>query len=403
MPYTRPVTSIAIMALLSLGILVCLIPSPMAEDRVPVGERLQETSEPPETAVPMKHLYLPWIGHQELPVRSQDPSGFYEKEFLNPDLADIVIEGDLAYVAAGPRVVVYDISAPGKALRLGESQMASGPIRHLALGEGLIFAMSRPLFDAEFERAKKPEREPRGLELPAWSIVDVFDLDDPTKPRKRGSLELRDPVDFATDIAAWGKFAYLPVITDRDSLEEYRLLQRHEFAGKCESNDSGDDNPPVGNCGFIVVNATDPDSPRLISREATTSYSFSALALDGRLLLNANGGIRRPDGTEEAGSGLFIFDLKSDGQVRFADFSGHGWTALRPDLIAESHHRVYHGGGRSPLLVTSFDEEDHPYLLGYEGLREDEMESRMRYFESERLRFRGCSSNRCTWFSVLCP
>ena len=231
-------------------------------------------------------LYLPKLENTPVPVRAI-PSGYVEQLYLEADTAAVVIGADRAYLAAGPRIIAYDISVPGRAKRLGISEMASGQIRHLALGDGLLFAMSRPLFDPNLEYAQRPDWEPTLSELPAWSVIDVFDLEDPDHPHKRGSLELREPWDFAVGLAAWGSYAYLPVISEfLDS--DYSLDPRSRYENRANCETLSDER--TSNCGFIAISAENPDAPALLSRFPELFYSSSGIVHQNRLHWGGSGG-----------------------------------------------------------------------------------------------------------------
>ena len=324
-------------------------------------------------------LYLPWVGHQDIPSISSEDSHFYENYYLNPDIADLVIDGQIAYIAAGPRVIAYDISIPGKAKRLGESQMASGQIRHLALGDGLLFAMSRPHFDIDLEFARENQNLPWESELPAWSYVDVFDIEDPSHPKKRGSLELRDPADHATDIAAWGSYAYMPVVRDLNPQDPMDVKSRYEFEGRCTSWSGNDNETQEANCGFVTIDASDPDNPKLIARQAQQLFIHKSIVQDGRLHLSVFGTLESEGELRERASGLMSYPLEDDGRVGEGIFSGFDRVGkVYPALLSASGNRVYGLHNQASMLVLEFGEQERPRLVGYEDMSEDDAEWRFK-------------------------
>jgi len=118
--------------------------------------------------------------------------------------SEVVTDGNLAYLAIGPRVVVLDITDPAQPKKLGQSSVLPRDVLRMVLGNGHLYVANQTA----------------GLQ--------ILELSNPFEPRRVGGCKLGSDV---RDVAVQGSFAY--VVDDRD--------------------------------GFHIVDVTDPRAPRRIS------------------------------------------------------------------------------------------------------------------------------------------
>ncbi|HQZ72836.1 MAG TPA: hypothetical protein PK826_16065, partial [Anaerolineae bacterium] len=53
--------------------------------------------------------------------------------------SDMVVDGDVVYLATGPRLALWDVSDPSNARRLGQTAALSDTVTCMALGAGLAY------------------------------------------------------------------------------------------------------------------------------------------------------------------------------------------------------------------------------------------------------------------------
>jgi hypothetical protein len=313
-------------------------------------------------------LYLPILSS----TNSRPQPGYQ----IGGDSRDVVIEGDLAFLGAGPRLLAVDISSTEVPRLLGRSEILPGVVQAVALRDGLaylaagrgglqILDVSEPRHLAQVGSAELAgdsgratgDGTPPGLasstsQLPpvpndALSVVAdgttvfvgfgpdlvrAFDLTDPASPRSLGLYDADEGDECAWRSASYGSAMDLAL----DAATLYVAIP---------------------GCGLRLVDVSDPERPR----EKARLDDEADFAGDDLLLFDLNSVVVADGYAYVAGDGLLAVDVSEPTDPRAAESVVRGDLSVADLAIRDGNLYAvgYPGywGSASPELVR-FDLSD---------------------------------------------
>lgn len=228
----------------------------------------------------------------------------------------VAVQGNLAYLGVGPRLVALDISQPGSPVQVGQSDVFPGIVRDVQVngdyayvatdfrGGLMVIDVRDPKNLREVGRFIPELSGANGLIL-AENLVylscnpyglRIVDVSDPRAPREVGSLELKGPF---IDIDVEGKTAYLVVAGDGLYLVEVSnpanptqvgflsqtelLSQEHPNSVQFNAIDTAGGYAflSAGDGGMAVVDVSNPSEPKLAG--SFTSNTTNGITVSGNM------------------------------------------------------------------------------------------------------------------------
>ena len=323
-----------------------------------------------ETPVPLpvepeadNRLFLPWLSTNGNSTSTAPPDPSFEETFFSGGSTEAVLVHDnRAYVSVGSTIAAYDISEPGKAHRLGQSDAVWGRIVHMAMGDGLLFATSRPDFDQDAFERQNPDWDGDLSKLPPWTVLNVFEIEGDI-PVFRSQVVFDDldeeKIFYSSGLAAHGKMAYVPLVVSvpgsRESVGEYCNYYRQEQ--EVEN----------GNCGFAILDASQPESPQIHGFHRTLGRVDGIRELNGNLYIHyLQNGSGVPESEFDVTDGLLGLGLSKPTKPDYLGYFGsHYFDAQRPPTFMTAFgDRVYQTHPQSILQTFEIDEAGRPSLFG---------------------------------------
>ena len=245
--------------------------------------------------------------------------------------SDMVVDGDVVYLATGPRLALWDVSDPSNARRLGQTAALSDTVTCMALGAGLAYlggsfglrvvdvsTPARPSLvdddensDGNWERLVVADQRLYAL---GGGWLKAFDLSDPEAPREMSRLELLGDL---RDVALDGDRLYIQLLYDKTLILDVSQADLLRQVGTLEvpgaqslvvrggvaflAGETGTDD------GLAVYDVGDASRPRRLASMKGLRMTRT-LALSGSMLIGAGEGfvrivdISRPDAPKESGS-----------------------------------------------------------------------------------------------------
>lgn len=225
-------------------------------------------------------------------------------------MVTVEVEGDLAFVGQGTRVITLDVSLPDQPRLLGRGPILPGQVVELALVDGhVVVLLQRSLVMLDRSRPEalrqvaQSEPFPAGHSAVAMAVAGtlavigtsdgllVFDLTNLARPAHRGTLEFSSCVDIALhrDRALCADSNELRVI-DLSQLEMPRLLESIPFSNALIHSVAASDAYvylSLGNA-LAVVDLAQPPDLRILYQE-TLPFEAWKLELAGPRLYATQG------------------------------------------------------------------------------------------------------------------
>jgi len=311
-----------------------------------------------------------------LPTLSSTGSRPQPRFQIGGDSRDVVIEGDLAFLGAGPRLLAVDVSSPEAPRIQGRSGVLPGVVQAVAVRDGLAYVAAgrgglqildlseprhltqvgsagltddvpRPTGDGAPPGLASPASQPPPVPNDALSVVvdgttvfvgfgpdlvRAFDVTDPANPRPQGLYDADEGNECAWRSAWYGSAMDLAL----DAATLYVAIP---------------------GCGLRLVDVSDPERPR----ETARLDDEADFAGDGLLLFDLNTVVVAGGYAYVAGDGLLAVDVSEPADPRAAEAVVRGDLSVADLMLHEGSLYAVgypgHWGSAQPELVR-FDLTD---------------------------------------------
>ena len=235
----------------------------------------------------------------------------------------------------------------------------------MAVGDGILFATSRPDFDEEvFETrwGRNPSK------LPPWTVINVFEWQGDTLI-KRKEVILGNPEEeelyYSTGLVALGRAAFVPLVdTGGDRSSAYSDCNHR----RVESED-------LGNCGFAIVDASVPEEAFVRGFYRRLGRIDGIQALNEKLYMHyRQSGFGVPESEFDILDGLLGLDPSAPIEPRYLGYFGTPYLddQLPPAFMASAGQRVYKTHPSSIIQTFEIDDAGRPSLLGMDHPDDEE-------------------------------
>lgn len=186
------------------------------------------------------------------------------------DSGAVAAAGNLMYVGAGPRVLVVDVSIPGKPVEIGETPILGGEVTGIAVNSGLAAVSA------------------------GSAGVYLFDVSAPKDPKLLGSYSAPG---FAHGVVLLGnRYALVADGPAGFAVLDIANRQKPKLAGAAFGNNDILDVAVNGNfaylaaadAGLLVADISKPDKPTEVGRLATPGFAYG-VAVSGNTVVVADG------------------------------------------------------------------------------------------------------------------
>jgi hypothetical protein len=245
---------------------------------------------------------------------------------------DLVVRGNFAYLAAGPRVQILDVSDPSAPTLLSQSLVLPNRIQDIALDGNYVYAangegglhildvsdLTNPVLLGSYSGLANTVAVNGSHAYVTADQLDVLDVSNPTQPIKVGSY---NPNGRPSRIAVSGNYVY---VTTGDSADNNRRLEVLSLANPTTPTQVGyyETLEPIGefvidgNYAYIkltgwgrdpaydllVVNVTNPTQPSLVSY-FKRYRNYSLAAAQGYVYIT-DGGLTVIDARDQSALGI---------------------------------------------------------------------------------------------------